>query len=164
MTSHASVGERLPTSATELPGELSCLASDDVVLECPSNFDAKLLSKSCEADPTPQLRVNETAEPYQYLPLEPRQIRILVLLPVRVGEPLSARLVHRSLSPPLEYTALSYCWGPANFSEAIFLPQTLQITTTLHYALSRMRNPEHGIAIWADAICIDQNNTLEKET
>jgi len=151
MASHVSDSERRPSSATELPDKRSCIASADAVLDHPSDFEASFPSESsCEADQNHRLVLKNTAEPYKYLPLERDHIRILALLPGHVGEPLSGRLVHCSLSQPPEYTELSYYWEAPVLSEAILLPQTLQITATLHYALSRMRDPENsGPWAWA---------------
>lgn len=55
---------------------------------------------------------------YQYdiLPV-PTSFRVLELLPVREGDPISRLLHYLNLSNPLEYEAISYAWGDANDKE-----------------------------------------------
>jgi hypothetical protein len=62
------------------------------------------------------------------------------------------------------YEALSYCWGDATHLQPILCNgnSILWVTQNLFDALQRIR-PENGSRIlWADAICINQEDLLEK--
>jgi len=99
------------------------------------------------------------------------QIRILTLLPStppssdESGEKLSS--IHASLEavnwadkPP--YIALSYMWGDQTLPETILVNErTFAIGANLHQALRQLQT-EKPICLWVDAICINQNDDLEK--
>lgn len=104
---------------------------------------------------------------YRYSPLnyENDEIRLLRLLP---GQTLGGRLVTVSLAELPQFTALSYSWGDKSKTESIYLDEgSLEITTNLAAALrSRLVleeiEQEDLKAIWADAICINQEDDNEK--
>ncbi|KAK0726165.1 heterokaryon incompatibility protein-domain-containing protein [Lasiosphaeris hirsuta] len=62
------------------------------------------------------------------------------------------------------YEALSYAWGDTNKRQSIFIDQCeIQVTYNLHAALLRLRHPFFERVIWADALCINQDDADEKE-
>ncbi|KAF4629775.1 hypothetical protein G7Y89_g8367 [Cudoniella acicularis] len=61
------------------------------------------------------------------------------------------------------FVALSYTWGDPALNRAIRVNgQTVNVTTNLWDALLRVRKDEQFVTLWADAICIDQGNDLER--
>ena len=76
------------------------------------------------------------------------------------------------MNEPCQYAALSYTWGPPVFDKLLLIhsPQSgvnekvsyLKITSTLDDALRRIRNATEEVVIWADAVCINQQDILEK--
>jgi hypothetical protein len=62
------------------------------------------------------------------------------------------------------YEALSYYWGDSTRSHTVFVSgnYSLGITTNLSEALQYIRNEEKDVILWADAICIDQENLEER--
>jgi hypothetical protein len=61
------------------------------------------------------------------------------------------------------YSALSYTWGDPSVTHTIFVNgQQLQVTSNLYNALYNFRDLYPRIRLWADAVCIDQNNLEEK--
>ncbi|TVY75934.1 Heterokaryon incompatibility protein 6 OR allele [Lachnellula suecica] len=61
------------------------------------------------------------------------------------------------------YTALSYVWGsPAKDSMIWIDDRQLQITSSLHSALRDLRHKSVSLWIWADGICINQEDGEEK--
>lgn len=71
-----------------------------------------------------------------------------------------------SLRDSPRYEALSYVWGDPNAKKAIVVDgHAVQVTVNLENALRRLRPDQAPVRqLWADAICIDQDNEREKET
>ncbi|KAF5010254.1 hypothetical protein FDECE_3572 [Fusarium decemcellulare] len=98
-----------------------------------------------------------------YFTLDERQVRILILEPGRYGDQLVCELATVELGDDPEFEALSYCWGDKHDVRHIIVnghPWT--ITKNLHSALQRLRFEDRHRRIWADAICINQTDDIEK--
>ncbi|KAI8313049.1 hypothetical protein K4K61_008949 [Colletotrichum sp. SAR11_59] len=98
-------------------------------------------------------------------------IRLLVLYPSHeTTAPLSGSLINTTLSAcdsdfANGYLALSYVWGkPASTSSIHIDGIAVGITDNLAEALTQVRNAYPGAPqrIWADALCINQSDTAEK--
>ena len=60
------------------------------------------------------------------------------------------------------YHAPSYTWGvDTELKEIVVNRQKMRIRKNLEAALRFTRSPTHGVAIWADAICINQSDLNE---
>lgn len=117
------------------------------------------------------------------------QIRLLEILrplsgPMRTGaqEPhIQCRLIHVPLDERTpRFWALSYCWGNPADATAIYcrdgsqpngteaIAYAIKVTRNLSDALNAVQarllrtSPNHRIYIWADAVCINQEDTAEK--
>lgn len=91
-------------------------------------------------------------------------IRLIHLHPSDEWEsPLVCQLRNNiSLKYRPEYTALSYCWGEPVFDHPVLIDgQKIMVTATLAQALRCIRRQKWQI-VWADQLCIDQNNVKEK--
>jgi Heterokaryon incompatibility protein (HET) len=100
-----------------------------------------------------------------YAPLESvkREIRLLKTISGLEDEPLRCSLEVISLEDNARYSALSYCWGDANDRVNITVnEQNISVTKTLENALRRIRNVNQNTVVWADAICINQQDAAEK--
>ncbi|EAT86265.1 hypothetical protein SNOG_06434 [Parastagonospora nodorum SN15] len=103
---------------------------------------------------------------YDRLP-SAKSLRILSLWPAQSGEPVQVSLetvpeayVTNSLSG---CQALSYVWGNTDRTTIITCNgKTLGITKNLYIALQAIRQPDRETTLWADAICIDQDNVEER--
>ncbi len=103
---------------------------------------------------------------YQYQKLtEPDALRLILLLPSpNLQSPLNCELPSTILSNCENdlldhYTALSYVWGDDSRRVVIKVgSQTLSITESLDTALRHMRDASRTWRIWADAICINQED------
>lgn len=64
----------------------------------------------------------------------------------------------------IPYSALSYTWGEYGPKKAIIYVNghEFHATENLYLALRRIRKADRSVYLWADAICIDQNNEEEK--
>ncbi|CZR69432.1 uncharacterized protein PAC_19332 [Phialocephala subalpina] len=129
---------------------------------------------------------------YQYQPLnsDKNEIRLLTLLPshhsshgpnsvvrcqtmyntdsVVIGKtslPEKPRPLRRSYSWG-GYVALSYVWGNPNKTREIFVNEkSVQVTENLESALRILRDKlpmRLGVRLWADALCINQNDVKER--
>lgn len=92
-------------------------------------------------------------------------IRLFVLDPGTDHAPLvsSLQLVRIDQMPP--YEAISYVWGdPTKTVVLVCDGAKLGITCNLSSALRRLRRADGTRLLWADTICIDQNNVHERST
>lgn len=116
-----------------------------------------------------------TLRPFEYTPLRldhrVQEIRLLSLLPGERGESddvISCRISVADLSNSPRYEALSYRWGDASETRLITIEDEergattkFQITVNLFLAMTRLRCESERM-LWVDAICIDQQNEVEK--
>lgn len=114
--------------------------------------------------------------PALYTPLdtESLEIRILTLFPAPPSEEdcspstfeIRCSLSVGSLKDPssLRYEALSYVWGDASDRRPIVVNgQVRSVTANLAAALRHLRSFKKSRRLWVDAICINQDDTAEKE-
>jgi hypothetical protein len=108
---------------------------------------------------------------YTYLPLPTLEsIRILRLHAGRFSDPIFCSFSLSSLPTPgasakhgLEYEAVSYVWGDRTSTADIDCDgYRLTVPRSLHKFLRRLRHQERYRALWADAICINQQDLAEK--
>jgi hypothetical protein len=102
--------------------------------------------------------------PSPHAPLNGREFRILRLLPGGPEEAIRCRLINTSVETPSnEYSAFSYCWGSASQPRKIIILNgcPFAVSCTVHTLLESFRNraEEHH---WIDALCIRQDDVLEK--
>ncbi|KAI1847418.1 hypothetical protein JX266_006643 [Neoarthrinium moseri] len=65
------------------------------------------------------------------------------------------------------YEALSWCWGTGNRDRALLITRgeniyKMKVTRELALALKYLRHKNRNRLLWIDAICIDQENTQER--
>jgi hypothetical protein len=118
--------------------------------------------------------------PSLYRQLSGSEIRLIKILPGSWGDPISCELVYLLLDDRPKYVALSYAWGDPTETQPVTLNgQVYHITKSLFTGLRRLRymipvadeDPETFITdklesfyLWADAICINQEDEGEKST
>lgn len=99
------------------------------------------------------------------------EIRVLHLASgIGSSQPIQGRLEHVNLNNfhVCSYEALSYEWGDANCTHTLSLDDgsCIAITESLYNALHDIRHQSHDLSyrmIWADGVCINQNDTKERE-
>jgi hypothetical protein len=101
---------------------------------------------------------------YQHrLNAERNEIRTLTLIRGEFDDPIQCSLQTVSLDDHPTYTALSYVWGNMWDNSPIFVDGTVFLATkNLKLALQYIREAHREIVLWVDAICIDQNDTNER--
>lgn len=101
---------------------------------------------------------------YTYQALDSSEhIRLLILDPAQESAELRCSLISVLPSDETRYEALSYVWGDPTETRRIHVSgDELNITTNLHSALQHLRFKDRKRTLWADAICIDQDNLDER--
>ena len=76
---------------------------------------------------------------------------------------LEAHLASHQLDDHCSYEALSYAWGEPDPTELLLVDdQEFKITKNLHTILLHLRYPDKIRTLWIDAICINQQDGVEK--
>ncbi len=102
---------------------------------------------------------------YTYEPLLYGHIRVLKLQAGEFGSPLVVHIEQVLLGDEAgDYEALSYTWGTPVFEHELFVrgQGLVRITESLHTALQYIRQRDKLRYIWADAVCINQENDVER--
>lgn len=103
---------------------------------------------------------------YQQLSKGDDYIRRLILEPGKGEAPIVTRLEQIQLSRAHDlypFKTISYVWGSSNKDQVISVDgKPLEITKSLRNCLWQTRDPYEPVALWADAICINQNDEKEK--
>jgi hypothetical protein len=104
------------------------------------------------------------SERYKYTPFENNySVRILTLEPGIGDGPLVGHLGFESLDLSPRYEAISYCWGTGGrSSEIICNGKPLALTESIEGALRRMRHATSQRRLWADQVCINQDDIAER--
>jgi hypothetical protein len=104
------------------------------------------------------------ADLYRYdLALSGRTIRLLQLEAGRGDDQIRCRLVVKPLGNHVIYNALSYTWGEQKENRTIFCDEKrLKIGENLYQALWQLRQDGRTELLWADAMCINQEDDTEK--
>jgi hypothetical protein len=92
-------------------------------------------------------------------------IRLIELFPGDLSEPLKGALRVVPISSPGRFWALSYVWGVLpSLPEYYFETDDgrILIKPSLALALKKIRARGQSVHVWADAICINQSDGLEK--
>ena len=113
----------------------------------------------------PDLAIMDAGPPAQpYIRLtKDRDIRVLYLLPGGLSDDLACEVHQVSLDSDVSYECLSYRWGHEE-SGSIKLGEdaSLALNPNLLNALHHLRLSDTMRVLWADQICINQADNLEK--
>lgn len=94
----------------------------------------------------------------------PSAVRILQLLQGDASDTVQLSLDTVPLDSNPAYEAISYCWGdPKDVCEIKCGEAVMTILVSLLDALKAFRHRDRPRALWADAVCINQADLLEKQ-
>ncbi len=133
---------------------------------------AGLRSRASSTPPPHEEAWSENLSEYTYEPLrtEPRETRILSILPVSDDEPSIIRCQLSKLpfaagsTSEYDYTALSYTWGDSKERFPIMIEdKKLYVTKNLRDFLRQARDEKTTLKYWIDAVCINQADLDERE-
>ena len=115
------------------------------------------LEEPCSANPLAEANVR----PYQYSALHEGYIRLVGIDSGTGISGVRGTIEDHPLCDAPPYAALSYCWGDSTLDRYIYVPDALPVTANLHAALVSIGRMATAY-VWADAICINQNNISER--
>jgi len=99
---------------------------------------------------------------YEELP-SPNTIRLIRLAPGQPHQPIIGVLKTVELDKAPAYRAVSYAWEGSEKPKLLNTPQgSIPLTSSLHCAFTNLRSPKDEFYVWADAVCINQDNNKEK--
>jgi hypothetical protein len=99
--------------------------------------------------------------PFVYHPLPPDRLRLLEVLPTRLNGILRVRLTEHNL--PASYRCVSYTWGSESDPKQILVNgQSLYVRRNLYDFLKMVATRFPNKPLWIDAICINQQDLLER--
>ena len=102
---------------------------------------------------------------YESLDVDTYEIRMLTILPVppdSLNPVVRCTMETTNLINPIQYDALSYCWGDPTATTKIFV-NDIEISVTINLADALYHLRKLGISkVWADALCINQKDKQEK--
>lgn len=116
---------------------------------------------------------------YEYQPIHgPNSIRLIELLPGDPSEIICINMLTAALDTDTEYDALSYEWGLpittssrfGNYKMIVKMTylrhilchgKQMAIMNNLHVVLLRLRHRFRSLILWADGICINQDDPIE---
>lgn len=108
-------------------------------------------------------------QPYIYKPLPNAHstFRMLILNPGEGDAPLEGSLVVVDTTFSESYEPISYVWGEPKRCLNITIRDKaghgiLGTTASLHSALQRLRYPDCQRRLWADQVCINQDDNIER--
>ncbi|KAH8655773.1 ankyrin repeat-containing domain protein [Xylariales sp. PMI_506] len=101
---------------------------------------------------------------FEYEPLKGQKGAFRLLrLKKGVGRNIECELVHTTLDKENQYEALSYTWGSTEKADTIDIHgKQLHITLNLSVILRDIRSPKTDRMLWIDAICINQEDKIER--
>jgi hypothetical protein len=94
----------------------------------------------------------------------PGTIRVIELQPGKYDDPIQVEIRSVSLDDAeLSYEALSYTWGKRKDMELVWISgKIFNATQNLVSALRRLREADRPRTFWIDAMCINQNDVVER--
>lgn len=125
------------------------------------------LSASEPELPTPQQSLvpalPSAKGPLTYQRLSENNIRLLVVQPGKENTPIQCHLELVAHNNRPLYEALSYTWGSSERPKSITVDSTaLSVGWNLWSALRSLRLKTEARTIWVDALCINQDDILER--
>ena len=119
-----------------------------------------------ESRSTPAQRDFNEQPVFSYSSLSnPRDIRLIKVDPGAWTGPIRYQVSHFYLDHQPQYVALSYTWGDATKCRSVYTQSGyINITESLHSALQHLRRSfgRKEPVVWADAVCINQEDNKEK--
>ncbi|KAL6712244.1 hypothetical protein ACN47E_000121 [Coniothyrium glycines] len=110
---------------------------------------------------------DEAPTKYAYRALDPATdcIRLMRIEAAQhLGDPVHCKIVHAEFGQLPQYEALSYTWGDdQTIKQTIYVDGLeFEVSKNLFEALRHLRRSNQALTLWADAVCINQNDVAER--
>jgi hypothetical protein len=125
-------------------------------------FELNIFIEMTETDSVQDPPVASDSFHYEPLDIKRNQIRILELHPGLADTPLQCSLKTVSLSELPLYDALSYEWGQLVTEQIMLDGMPIEIRQNLFAALWHLRSEFETKVLWIDALCINQEDVVER--
>ena len=102
---------------------------------------------------------------FAYVPLDmvADEIRVLVIPGGSPSDLISTHIAHCPIRCEVTFFALSYTWGESQpLSEVVINGQRKLVRKNLELALQALGSPDSIAVLWIDAVCINQEDILER--
>ncbi|KAL4728958.1 hypothetical protein ACLX1H_003364 [Fusarium chlamydosporum] len=157
-----------PPSSVTTPGEVT-MSSPLTETKVPNlkleneNIEGAILSSPAISRPSAISRISSPGrQNYEYTSLETGCIRLIRIAPGQ-STTIECEMIQTFLDNTPEYVAISYTWGDVGDTKVIDIGGSrIPITVSLYGALDALRQKQSSVLVWADALCVDQNNTDER--
>jgi hypothetical protein len=113
-------------------------------------------------DSAQDFQVASDCFPYQPLDIKRNQIRLLELHPGLPDTPIRCSLKTVTLSELPRYDALSYEWGEPATEQIMLDGMPIEVRENLFAALWHLRSESKTMVLWIDAVCINQEDVVER--
>lgn len=124
-----------------------------------------VLSKASQSKSSAPRKLGDTDFTYSTLDPTKNEVRVLIILPNVLSEPIRCEVKHIDLDDHPEFIAISYAWGDPNDTCLMLLcGKEFPITRSLWGALRALRSELGEVVAWADAVCINQSDTDERSS
>ncbi|KPM38864.1 hypothetical protein AK830_g7708 [Neonectria ditissima] len=169
------IGERIRRKAKEfVQGLFGIVVLGGIINSIPSwdeTLDAicRVVPPKIVASPVPSSPLNTYGPSHQDPPdhqpiISPDEFRVVIVEPGLDEETICCRIVNVTKSWRTRYDALSYTWGDESIRETIIVDGLrTSITKNLHSALVRLRDPVLPRVLWVDTLCINQDDSSERD-
>lgn len=165
-------GPKFRHSTSEIPRDPSSHVSERLVVPNPTRgggsrprASPSVSTQSSIGRLSPSILSTSSAA-YSYAYLEKEQFRLIRLHHGRKEDPediVRCQIFPFTLSDPPAYVALSYAWGDVSRKRKILVGDLfISVSASLDSALRTLRDPRESRWVWADALCINQQDESEK--
>lgn len=105
-----------------------------------------------------------STDPYRYTLLSHVESQVVIVASGQEERSIKCSLIIEDTKLNLLHEAISYTWeDPNNTMSILCNGKKMSVTVSLWTALQRMRSPNETRRLWADVICINQQDLQERE-
>ncbi|KAF2685480.1 HET-domain-containing protein [Lentithecium fluviatile CBS 122367] len=116
-----------------------------------------------QAQPPSDLLGPSISSLQQAFPIQDDEIRIIDVLPGSSLDLIALECRVVSLHSDASFEALSYVWGDVHSKRTVDISgYSVEVTPILYTAFQHLRHPHKKRALWADQVCINQSDDVEK--
>ncbi|KAI3327190.1 heterokaryon incompatibility protein-domain-containing protein [Xylariaceae sp. AK1471] len=157
---HAPIPKIIVSEGSKSHGSRSHNSGRSWATSSAAEFHAETIPQPTLSPPSSSGVLGEKS--YQYEELHPFEFRLVRVFSKKMSA-VKCEIIHRSLTDPPPYIAISYAWGDADDKRPIHVGEiSIPVAISLFGALDAVRRKGEDVFVWVDALCIDQQNRDER--